>query len=83
LCLDFIVVAYCARKAIRSAISNGNGESFLGKNILQSNCIVVVHNETILRDCDIPVGSGSARIPFWITKALGLKRMSLLREIKF
>jgi hypothetical protein len=76
LCLDFVVVADCAGKAIRSAIGNGNGESFLGINMLPSVCDVA-GMETILRDCDIPVGS-SPNIPFWIANSLGLKIVLLI-----
>jgi hypothetical protein len=75
-CLDFIVVADRARKAIRSAIGNGNGESFLGRNSLKSICVVAC-DETIIRDCNIPVGFAPF-IPFWIAKALRLKIVSLI-----
>jgi hypothetical protein len=75
LCLHFVVVADCAREVIHSRIGNGNGESFLGiKNL---PICVVAGIETILRDCDIPVGPGP-NIPFWIAKAFGLKVMSLV-----
>jgi hypothetical protein len=77
LCLDFKVEAYCAREAIRPEIGNGNGESFLGINMLQCICVLVTAGiEMILRDCKIPVGAAPA-IPWWIAKALGLKILSL------
>jgi hypothetical protein len=48
----------------------GNEESFLGINILHIIC-VVVGTETILRDCDIPVGF-TPTVSMRVANSLGL-----------